>query len=226
MLMLLEQVRHAVVVLFVHDDGMYGQLGGDGVLGVLLHGLEGEVADEQADGVVLGEGVLAIGVVGGELGDGPCDHGLHLHGGVLEHLGEGGAGAREHHLLDALGVAAEESDGERGALLSLEAALLDEPEQRRHPVLLDDELGVAVVVAGEGDEAGGGVGAGVEVARVEHRDLLPDEEEDGLVLRDGGQADVHVEVVLAGAGGGGGGDAEQPGEVPRGVVELVGHLLE
>uniref|UniRef100_A0A0A9E062 Uncharacterized protein n=1 Tax=Arundo donax TaxID=35708 RepID=A0A0A9E062_ARUDO len=202
---------------------MYGHLGRDGVLGVLLHRLEGEVPDEQPDHVVLRERVLALWVVGGELRDGPGHHGLHLHGALLEHLGEGQAGPGLHHLLDTLRVAAKEADGERGVLLAFEAALLYQLEQRRHTVLLYDELGVPVIVARERDEAGGGVGAGVEVAGVEHGDLLPDEEEDGLVLRDGGQADVGVEVVVV---GGRRRDAEEPGEVADGVVELVGHLLE
>uniref|UniRef100_J3MV20 Uncharacterized protein n=1 Tax=Oryza brachyantha TaxID=4533 RepID=J3MV20_ORYBR len=210
------------VVLLVHEHGVYGHLGGDGVLGVLLHRLEGEVGDEEADDIALEEGVLAFGVVGGELGDGPGDHALHLHGRVLEDLGEGGADAGEHHELDALGVTAEEADGERGGLLALGAALLDEAEQRRDAVLLDDEPPVAVIVAREGDDAGGGVGAGLGVAGVEDGDLLPDEEENGLVLRDGREADVVVEVVGVAVVG----DAEDPGEVAEGVVQLVGRLLE
>ena len=195
---------------------------------MLLHRLEREVGDEEADDVVLQEGVLALGVVGGELGDGPSHHALHLHGRVLEDLDEGGAHAGEDHEVDALGVAAQEPDGERGALLRVGAPLLDEAQQRRDAVLLDDELAVAVVVAREGDDAGGGVGAGLEAAVLQHGDLLPDEEEDGLVLRDGGQADVVVLVVVGGGGGGGGvaGDAEDPGEVPERVVEQVGGLPE
>jgi hypothetical protein len=43
-----------VLVPLVHEHGgVDGHLGGDGVLGVLLHGLEGEVGDEEADDVVL-----------------------------------------------------------------------------------------------------------------------------------------------------------------------------
>jgi hypothetical protein len=119
------QVRRGTgAVPVVHDDGVYEHLGHDGVLGVLLHGLKDEVYDEQPAHVVLHEGVLVLGVVGSELGDGPGDHGLHLHGSLLEHLGEGGASPDEHHMLDALQFAAEEANGECDVLLGLKAGLL------------------------------------------------------------------------------------------------------
>jgi hypothetical protein len=108
--------RGTDVVPVVHDDGVYEHLGHDGVLGVLLHGLEDELYDEQPGNVVLREGVLALGVVGDELGDSPSVHGLHLHGSLREHLGEGGASPGEHHMVDALWFAVEEANGESGVL--------------------------------------------------------------------------------------------------------------
>jgi hypothetical protein len=57
-------------------------------------------------------------------------------------------------------------------------------EQRRCPVLFNDELGEVLPVAGQRGEVGGGVGARGRGARVETRDVVPYEEEDGLVLGD------------------------------------------
>uniref|UniRef100_A0A0E0R9K3 Uncharacterized protein n=1 Tax=Oryza rufipogon TaxID=4529 RepID=A0A0E0R9K3_ORYRU len=80
---------------------------------------------------------------------------------------------------------------------------------------------VPVVVAGEGD-AGGGIGARLRVAGVEDGDRLPDEEKDGLILGDGGEADLVVEVVGVEVVG----DAEDLGEVAEGLVKLGGGLVE
>jgi hypothetical protein len=111
--------RGTDVVPVVHDDGVYEHLGHDGVLGVLLHGLEDELYDEQPGNVVLREGILALGVVGDELGDSPSVHGLHLHGSL--------------HMVDTLWFAVEEANGESGILLGLETGLL---VRRRTPTLL------------------------------------------------------------------------------------------
>ena len=100
------------------------------------------------------------------------------------------------------------------------ASFLDEPQRRRDAILLDDEPAVAVIVAREGNDAGDGVRVGLQPAVLQHGDLLPDMEEDGLVLRGGGQADVVVLLVLVG-GRVVVGDTKDPGEVPEGVVEQV-----
>ena len=57
---------------------------------------------------------------------------------------------------------------------------------------------------------------------MEDGDLLPDEAEDGLVGGDWGEAEVlGVGALLSRSG-----DAEEPGDVADGVLELGGHLAE
>ncbi|CAA6673498.1 unnamed protein product [Spirodela intermedia] len=180
------------------DHGVDGHfsLGRDGVLAVLLDGLEGEVADEQADDVILGEEVLAFGIADGKFGDGPGHHGLNIHRPFLEHLRKDSADACVEHLVHTLWIAAQEADGPGGALLALCSPFLDQLEERTNA----------------GHEGRRGVGAVLEGAVVEFRDLLPNQAENRLVGGDRGESKVTVVV--------------QPGHIPDGVLQLGGHLLE
>ncbi|CAA7410728.1 unnamed protein product [Spirodela intermedia] len=199
------------------DHGVDGHfsLGRDGVLAVLLDGLEGEVADEQADDVILGEEVLAFGIADGKFGDGPGHHGLNIHRPFLEHLRKDSADACVEHLVHTLWIAAQEADGPGGALLALCSPFLDQLEERTNA----------------GHEGRRGVGAVLEGAVVEFRDLLPNQAENRLVGGDRGESKVTVVVVVvvaaaAATASAGGGHSEQPGHIPDGVLQLGGHLLE
>jgi hypothetical protein len=119
------------------------------------------------------------------------------------------------------------ADGERGTVLGVGVAFLDEPQQRRDAVLLDYGPAVpAIILAREGGDAGGGAGAATEVAGPEHGDLRPDEVEDGVGLRDGRQVHYWAAVMGFGDRGSDVGDAEEPGEVGDGAVEQDGRLPE
>ena len=184
---------------------------------MLLDSPRSEVSNKVPDGIVLREKVLAGGAPVSQGRDGLRHSSLHTHGRLLERCGEGGANPGLHELVHALGVTAQEAEGACGGLLALVGAVLEQLEQRRHAVLLNDELGEVLAVAGERGEVGGRVSAGGGGARVQARDMVPDEEEDGLVLRDVGEAEERVVVPVA--GGARRGDAEQPGDVLERRVE-------
>ncbi|KAK9093636.1 hypothetical protein Syun_028547 [Stephania yunnanensis] len=132
------------------------------------------MTDEQTDYIVLGEEILAFRMMGGEFRDRPGHHGLNLHVPLFQNLGENRTHTRVDHMINALRVTTQKPNSPRSILLPFHLPLLHQFQERRHSALFDDEFAVAIVVPGEGDERGGGIGSVVERALVEGGDLFPD----------------------------------------------------
>ncbi|PON53440.1 hypothetical protein PanWU01x14_201600 [Parasponia andersonii] len=198
-----------------------GFVEGNGVLTMLLNSLESEVANEQANYIVLGKKILAFRVVSGKFRHRPGRHGLNLHWTVFEDFRKHRTNSRMDHVLHAFRVTAKQSNRSGSILLALQLTIFNQFQQRSNPTFLNNQLPIPVVIPSKRNQRSRRIRSVFKRTRIENSNLFPYEAENRLVGGDGRQSQVPIISSI-----GRGRDTEEPGDISYRILELRRHFPE